>query len=79
MSHLRKVDLADRGHVDPLPCLHARSRTLARTQQEFAQPVTGAQLVLLGSLACSHQITQCLGTFIRNPHRRQIAGPVTAR
>lgn len=43
-----------------------------------------SHLVLLGGFTSTHQISQCLGTFIRNPYRRnqyrrQIAGPVATR
>ena len=38
-----------------------------------------SQLILLGRLARPHQIAQRLGACVRNPHRRQIAGSMTAR
>ena len=38
-----------------------------------------SHLVLLGCLASSHQISQGLGTFIRNPYRRQISGSIATR
>ena len=41
--------------------------------------MTRPQLVLLGRLVRPHQISQRLGTFVRNPHRRQISGPIAAR
>src|SRR5665213_1632835 len=37
-----------------------------------------AQLILLGRLPLPDKITQRLGVFIRNPHRSQISGTVTA-
>jgi hypothetical protein len=32
-----------------------------------------SHLILLGCFAGTHQISQCLGSFIRNPDRRQIS------
>src|ERR1035438_4839660 len=78
-SRLRVVDLLDPRHVRQRPRLHPWRRTLAGAQQELTQPVTRPHLILLSRLARSHQIAQRLGTFVRNPHWRQIAGPVAAR
>ena len=33
-------------------------------------------LILLGCFAGTHQVSQGFGTFIRNPHRRQISGSI---
>ena len=41
--------------------------------------MTRTQLILLGCLPGPHQIAQRLRPFVWNPHRRQIAGSVTAR
>ncbi len=35
---------------------HPHRRTPPRAQQKFTQPVPSSQLILLGSLACAHQI-----------------------
>ena len=48
-------------------------------QQEFAQPVSRAVLILPGVLARSNQVAQGLMGGIGNPHRCQIAGAITAR
>ena len=51
----------------------------AVSKQELAQPVTRLQLILPGSFARPHQITQSLMRLIRNPHRRQFSGTVATR
>ncbi len=48
-------------------------------QQELAQPLTRAVLILPGVLAGSHQVPQGFVIRIRDPHRRKIAGTITAR
>ena len=45
-------------------------------QKELAQPMPRSHLILLGCFAGTHKFTQCLGTFIRNPYRRQISGSI---
>ena len=48
-------------------------------QQKLAQPLSRPLLILLGILARPHQIPQRFMRGIGNPHRRQIAGAITAR
>src|SRR5215471_14268552 len=47
------------------------------TQEEFSQSMAMAKLIFLSRLASPYQIAQRLVVGIRNPHRRQLAGPVT--
>jgi hypothetical protein len=49
------------------------------SQQELAQSMSRAVLILPGVLARSHQVAQGLMGGIGNPHRRQINGATTAR
>src|SRR6202011_2893016 len=71
--------LSDPNQIWKRPCSYSERWTLARAQQEFAQPMTCPQLILLRRFARTHQIAQRLGTLVQNPHRRQIVGSVTAR
>lgn len=48
-------------------------------QQEFAQPMTRTELVLLRRLPRADQISQRFVRGIRHPHRGQVARPVGAR
>src|SRR5579864_5447142 len=59
--------------------LHIFGWSLAMLQQELAQSMSRAVLILPGVLACSHQVAQGLTGSIGNPHRRQITGAITAR
>jgi hypothetical protein len=57
---LREVDLLDPVPIGLRPRLHSGCRTLTRAQQKLAEPMTRPQLILLGRLARTHQIAQCL-------------------
>ena len=48
-------------------------------QEELAQPMPRAQLILFAILARAHQIAQCFVRGIRDPHRCQIASTVATR
>ena len=79
LRRLCVADLLEPLHVTFRPRLHSQRWTPARTQQELGQPMPRAQLILLGRLPLPDKIAQCFGIFIRNPHRSQITGAVTAR
>jgi len=81
LRRLIKVDLfLDPGHVFHRPALlHRFRRAPAVTQQELVEPMTCAELVLLGVLTRAHQIAQGFVGGIGNPHRREVAGAITAR
>jgi hypothetical protein len=54
-------------------------RQAAVAQQELSQTLAGALLILASVFARAHQIAQGLMIGIGSPHRRQIAGTITAR
>ena len=49
------------------------ARTKPFAQQELAQPIAGAALVVFGILPSAQQIPQTLMRLVGNPHRSQIA------
>lgn len=51
---------------------------LPMAEQEFAQAVSGAQLILFGYFARAHQIPQGLGGGVRDPDRGEITGAIAA-
>jgi len=53
-----------------------RKRPPVLAQQKPVQAVAGAELILAGALACSHQVAQCFVVRIGNPNRRQVAGAI---
>ena len=74
------------GHVTHFVDMHpAKGRLFhvvvapAVTQQEFAQAVPGAMLILPGIFARSHQVPQRFMRGVGNPHRREVASTITAR
>jgi hypothetical protein len=54
-------------------------RMTAMPQQEMAQVLPRATLVLLGALSSAHQVAQRLVLRIGHPHRRQVAAAVAPR
>jgi len=78
---LLKVNVfLDPGHVLQRPVfLHVLRWALAMPQQELAQAVTSAVLILPGVFASSHQIAQRLVVGVGDPHRCKIAGTIAAR
>ena len=68
------------GHVLERPVfLHVLRRTTVVPPQELAPAVACARLILARIFARSHQLAQGFLVGIRNPYRRAITSPITAR
>lgn len=70
--------LREPAQVPERPAAHPLRPLPAVAQEELADAVPGAELVLLGDLAGAHQVAQRLGGGVGDPHRREVAGAVAA-
>ena len=74
LRYLCETQLRDRDQIGSCPWLDSDRWTLTGSEKELAQAMLRSLLILLGCFAGTHQIAQCFGTLVWNPHRRQIPG-----
>jgi hypothetical protein len=48
-------------------------------QKKFSKPISMAELISLGSVACSNEIPQSLLLSIGDPNRREVSAPEQTR